>query len=463
MSEFVFLFPTWLWTLLPLWALTAWLLNRSSNKGLIATHLNQALGKQNLNKKNGITKAFCLFGTLAIIALAGPSFSQAERPSFTNSSARVLVMDMSLSMYANDIKPNRMSQARYKAMDLLKLWADGQTGLVVYSADAYLVSPLTSDSNTLINLIPNLSPAIMPYQGANAAAGVELAIKTLTDAGFAKGDIVLFSDEISNDERQQIASLTSSGDWRLSILAIGTPAGAPIQLPDGSMLKSPNGATVVAQTEFANMRRLTNETGGVFAAVQANNTDISAITALTEKVSVTRANSAKDKINDRVNSGYWLVVILLLPTLLLFRRGVLLSVLVMVGAFGMSKPSYANPFINSDQQGYQLYENSDFSAAADVFKDQRWKGIAQYQNGDFEGAVKSLSQFDDLESQYNLANAHTQLGNFEQAKSLYQQVLEQKPDFQDAKENLKIVTQAEQQQQQQQNSQSGPNDSQEES
>lgn len=96
--------------------------------------------------------------------MAGPSWQSAERPSVQNSAARVLIMDMSRSMYATDLAPNRLTQARYKALDLLKGWQEGSTGLVAYAADAYVVSPLTSDSATLANLLPNLSPDIMPYQ-----------------------------------------------------------------------------------------------------------------------------------------------------------------------------------------------------------------------------------------------------------------------------------------------------------
>ncbi|GAK82621.1 TPR domain protein in aerotolerance operon [Vibrio ponticus] len=134
MSELVFLYPTWLWLLVPLVVITLWLCKRTRSKSLIATHLSKAVQQVSRHTTKQIALSLCLGASLAIIALAGPSFSQAERPSYTNTSARVLVMDMSRSMYANDIKPNRLTQARYKAMDLLQLWSEGQTGLVAYAA-----------------------------------------------------------------------------------------------------------------------------------------------------------------------------------------------------------------------------------------------------------------------------------------------------------------------------------------
>ena len=86
---------------------------------------------------------------------------------------------MSRSVYANDIKPSRLAQIKYKAQDLLPLLNQGQTGLVAYAGDAYTLSPLTTDSATLSNLVQNLSPEIMPIQGARADLGVKQAISIM--------------------------------------------------------------------------------------------------------------------------------------------------------------------------------------------------------------------------------------------------------------------------------------------
>lgn len=105
---------------------------------------------------------------------------------------------------------------------------------MAYAADAYVVSPLTSDSATLANLLPNLSPDIMPYQGSDAAAAVSLAITMLQQSGHQQGDLILITDDMSVTEREKLISLLQGSPWRLVTLAIGTPSGAPIPLGDGS-------------------------------------------------------------------------------------------------------------------------------------------------------------------------------------------------------------------------------------
>ncbi|MCY9804624.1 VWA domain-containing protein, partial [Vibrio scophthalmi] len=449
MSEFVFLYPIWLVGVVGWLVLTYWLFSRRRTQSLIAPHLAQALNMRAAKASKLKYYVIALSGVLAFIALAGPSFSQTEKPSFTSNSARVLILDMSLSMYANDIQPNRLSQARYKAMDLLKQWREGSTGLVVYSADAYLVSPLTNDTNTLISLIPSLSPAIMPYQGADAASGVKLAIDTLVNAGFAHGDIVLISDDLDNHETQAIDGLIQDSPWRLSILGVGSSTGAPIPLPNGSLLENNTGNTVVAKTDFGNMQQAARLGNGIFVSVQPDNSDINAIATMTNQIESAEKSASDNRIRDRQNSGYWFTLVLIIPALFLFRRGSVFAVLIALPLLMPSPAAQANPFLTDDQQAHRLFEQEEYQQAADLFKDQRWKGAAQYQAGDYENAIKSLQSFDDIDSQYNLANSLAQAKQYQQAIDKYEQVLATEPNNQDALRNLETVKKVLEQQQQQ--------------
>ena len=121
MSEFTFTAPLFLFALIPWLVLMIWLAQRSGTQTLIAPHLAKALGFKSRQASKSSIFVASFAGIIAIIALAGPSLSLQERPVYTNTNARVLVMDMSMSMYANDVKPNRLTQARYKASDLLSL------------------------------------------------------------------------------------------------------------------------------------------------------------------------------------------------------------------------------------------------------------------------------------------------------------------------------------------------------
>ncbi|MFV0449169.1 MAG: vWA domain-containing protein [Vibrio sp.] len=467
MSDFTLLAPLWLVALIPLAGIVFWLSKHKQSQGLIASHIASALGIENRHRSKTVVSLIALSWLVTVMALAGPSFEKQTRPSYTNSNARILVMDMSLSLYATDIKPNRLTQARYKALDLLKGWSEGSTGLVAYAGDAYTVSPLTSDSATIANLLPNLSPDIMPYQGSNAASGIKMAIEMLKNAGLVRGELVLLADDLDEQEQSDIESELSGTHFKLVILGIGSAAGAPITLSDGSLLKTDNGQTVVAKTNFESMQSLTKKVNGVFTPYQANGQDVVRILAEQQVQQDVSKKNDKKTLTENVNNGYWLLPLLIVPALLLFRRGMIFVLLLTTGITVTSPDANAtswlnigSPWKNRNQQAMEAYHAKDYQSASEQFTDPEWQGVARYQNKDFKGAIESFSKVENPSSrtQYNLANAYAQNGDLDKAKELYQHILQQQPDNQDAKHNLNVVEQAlrqQQQQQQQQQSQSG--------
>lgn len=453
-ENFHFIYPEWLLAFIPLVFVIPWLTEATKQTGLIAPHLNQLLSNNpQKNNPNYILPVSILGAAwlVTVIALAGPSWKKAEIPVVTLSGARVLVMDMSRSMYAVDIPPNRLTQARYKAMDLLPGWSEGSTGLVTYAADGYIVSPLTQDANTLANLIPNLSPEIMPYQGSNAAAGVSQAIDLLKQAGIHQGDIILITDGLSEHEKDETLAVLDDTQVRVSILAIGTQEGAPIELPQKGMLEQ-NGKPVIAKLDLSTLSPITKATGGILQVWQATDSDVNNIIAFTKKPINADSQKSEKEVQERLNEGFWLIIPLVLLALLGFRRGVVLAAVLVILP---PTPSFAAAFKNDDQVGFEQFNAGDFEAAAQSFQSPDWRGIAQYKAGDYAGAIQTLSTQDNPISRYNLGNAYAQTGDLENAQSTYESLLKDYPDFEDAKKNLEIIKQA--QAQSQDNSKQSPN------
>ena len=138
---------------------------------------------------------------LVTLAAAGPSLQRVELPVIKRADALVIVLDLSASMLAADVQPSRVQRARQKILDLLDTRDEGVTGLVVFAGDAHVVTPLTDDTRTIANLMPALSPAIMPLPGADATSGIELASELLRAAGAQGGQVAV-------DDRWAAAALT---------------------------------------------------------------------------------------------------------------------------------------------------------------------------------------------------------------------------------------------------------------
>ncbi|GLR73139.1 vWA domain-containing protein [Aliivibrio sifiae] len=457
MANFTFLYPLWFLALIPLGVLVLIQRKNKNTTGLIAPHIAKQLGMTQKTQGNGFTLGLVLAWLSVTTALAGPSFGYKDSPSFQLSGARVLVMDMSRSVYATDVKPNRLTQEKYKAKDLLPYWKEGMTGLVAYGADSYLVSPLTEDSQTLNNLITNLSPEIMPYKGkgSNLLAAVAQSIDMMTKSGHQQGDIIVLTDGISNQQLDKVMSRVKGTKWRISLLGIGTKNGAPIELPSGQLLTDSSGKTVVATLDSDPLVTLAQATNGVAQLIQSDNSDIETIARLTKTPLEQVTQNSDTQVNSRANHGYWLLFPLVLFSLLSFRKGMFLALLLVLLPVdkSMANTDVSNSLISNDYTAHQQFEQKNYQAASEQFKSKQWKGAAQYKAGDYKGAIESLTGLEDTQSQYNLANALAQNGQLEEAKEKYESLLKTEPDMKDAKKNLDVVNKALEQKQQQQQQQ----------
>ena len=195
-SEFHFLRPFWLIGLPVMWGLIFLLRKKWWQKGNwvkeVEIHLLEFLATSPLQQKQKyLPLIMCLTVTLLLLSLSGPVWQKKTHPLIKKSYARVLVLDLSFSMLASDVKPTRIDRVRFKLEDLLKNFSEGDTALVGYAGEAFVISPLTNDANTISALLPGLHPNIMPVPGSRADLGVELASDLLSRALGRQGHIIL--------------------------------------------------------------------------------------------------------------------------------------------------------------------------------------------------------------------------------------------------------------------------------
>ena len=459
--DFEFIRPAILWLLLPalgLFFIAMLKKKKAQSAPLIAPHLAQFVMSESNNQARQPLWLVALFCSLAIIFSAGPSFEEKQVPVFQSKSARVIVMDMSYSMYSTDIAPNRLMQSRFKALDMIELFKEGDTALVAYAGTAYTISPLTNDATTLANLIPSLSPEIMPDKGSNVLAGLDMAQELLTQAGYLDGDIILITDGIEQQQQSDISGFTNSSQYRLNIYGIGTEQGAPIKLPEGGFLKDNYGQIVVPTLNGSLLKGLAKNSGGQYANYQPSNNDIAIFSpqANSEILKSEKPNLALW----RIDAGIYGLLILLPLALYLFRRSafigavLLLSFIPQQNAHAVELPTL---FKNTDQRALEAYNNQEYQQAAQA-KSNALKGAALYQQGQFEGALNEFSQDKSATGYYNYGNALAKAGQLEAAINAYKQAQSLQSDFTQAADNQALVEQLLKQQQDQENQQG--NDSQ---
>lgn len=397
---------------------------------------------------------------LGVIAIAGPSVQKIDVPVFQRADALVVVLDLSASMAAADVQPSRAQRARQKIRDLLAQRTEGVTGLVVYAGDAHVVAPLTDDVRTIENLLPALTPSIMPLPGSDPTGAIKLAVSLLGAAGAANGQLLLMTDGMPKFDPADVADTLAENRAALSILGIGTESGAPIPLPDGGFVRDSDGDIVVPILDTDTLAAYARALGGPYSTISLDNSDLDRLTGTTGLLD-TGDIQLDRKTDTWLDQGNWLALVLGLGLLPLFRRGALALVLIspLLGSVDAraEEPGYTGGWATSlwrtpDQQGLSALEQGDADTAATLFERPDWRGTAQYQAENWLKAADSFGQLtDDADSLYNRGNALARGGEYEKAIDAYERSLELDPEREDALHNRDLVRQLLEQQSEENN------------
>jgi Ca-activated chloride channel family protein len=455
MADFHFIRPEWLWAFVPLLMLLFWQYRQTRGTARWADFCDPELLPYILENQAGQSQRRLFYGAvlaavLTVLALSGPTWKQLPAPVFRNEAALVIALSLSDSMQAADIKPTRLIRARYKIADILKQRKDGQTALLVYAGDAFTVTPLTEDNETILSQLGVLTPDLMPEKGDNALAALRLAEKLLQQAGLQQGDILLITDGSAS---AQLSELKPANGVRLSVLGVGTEAGAPIQTQGGGFLKDSQGNIWVPKLNSSALSDLAHQGGGLYQSLQDNDRDIEQLADFFERVNASRQAEGQNLLLEQWDDmGPWLLIFVLPLVALQFRKGILL-LLVLPWPQNSQALDWNTLWKNADQQALQAFENQDYSGAIDKFTDPNWKAAALYREGQYQEAADLWKNDTSANGQYNLGNALAKTGQLEEAIKAYDQALKLKPDHQDALENRQKVEDLlkQQQQQQQQN------------
>lgn len=452
-ENFHFLRPLWLLALIPvllfffaMWrvnsVVTAW--DKAIDKKLLPYLLDRS---KNASQRTPLILLFAAW-LLSILALAGPVWEQLPQPVQKREDALVIVLDLSLSMFAPDHSPNRLDLAKRKLRDILALREEGQTALVVYAGDAHTVTPLTDDVVTIESLVPSLSPNIMPLFGSKPVEAIELATGLLDETDASRGKVLLMTDGISGfDEELLITELFEDNDYELLIMGIGTEEGAPIRTNDGNFLTDESGSLIIPTLNKNVLQSLANRVNGRYHDIQLADSDLAYLLTDYELLDEEQLSDVEEEFDVWYEFGPWLLLLVLPIAALSFRRGWLFGLVLITGS-GMMLPSqqaqaleWKDLWKTKDQQAAEAYANEEHSTAALLFESTDWQGAANYRAENYEAAIAAFSAIDSADGHYNRGNALALSGNYQEAIAAYDMALGLQTDHADAIQNKEIVEQ----------------------
>ncbi len=489
-EHFHFLRPEWLWALLPAAVLLGVLMRRGASSGqdnwqrYIDAHLLAHLsmrGSATVSRRKPWLVAALVIGIL-ITGLAGPSWEKAETPSFNGGEPVVAVLSLAQSMNGDDIAPSRLKRAIHKLRDLLAATQGNDRSLVIYSDIPFVAAPLTRDTRVIEQMLPELSTGLMPVLGDRLDLAIDEASQLLQRTAARSGQIILLTDSIGDRPQAslQAAEAARANGYDVSVLAVGTPAGARLQTADGQIISDRDGAAYVSKLPLQALQQLARKGGGSVAVITPDSSDLQQL--LPADIQPVSAGRNSDiRADSWVDNGYWLLLLPVLVAPLLFRRGLVFGLVFMLGVAGFqpktalaenaapasensqgvgASSGWSNLWQTPDQQGSDAFAADDFSTAASTFESPDWQATALYRAGDYQAAAREYASLSATDKDYNLGNALAKGGDFRGALDAYERFLARSPDHENAIFNRDLVAKLLEQQQQQQQQQQDQQDQQ---
>lgn len=313
----------------------------------------------------------------------------------------MIALDVSNSMLAEDIKPNRLEKAKQLVYRLLNDLQDDRVGLVLFAGRAYMQMPLTTDHAAARMYVQNASPQIVPTQGTMISEALKLCGSAFNSKERKYKSIILITDGEDHDPAtMEVAEQLTANGVMVNTVGVGSALGTPIPNSlTGQFKKDDQGNTILSKLNEGQLQQLAAATKGIYVNNENVNAASSAIMKKLSAISETVLEDAAFK--DYIHFFPWfiaLAIILLLGEFLLPERKYGVAILLLIC-------SSANAQNVNTRNGNKFYKEGKYD-----------KAIAEYKKA-------ASANNSNVVSKYNLGNAYYRSGQYGESADTYQQLL----------------------------------------
>ncbi|MEZ5199691.1 MAG: VWA domain-containing protein [Bacteroidales bacterium] len=237
-----------------------------------------------------------------------------------------IALDVSNSMLAEDIKPNRLERAKQAISKLIDKLGNDRIGIIVFAGNAYMQLPITTDYGAAKMFLTTITTKAVPTQGTAIGEAIEMASKSFDDVTHSRAIIVITDGENHEDDAMEAAKDATETGIQVYTIGMGLPDGAPI--PEYNQYgrqvgykKDRQGNTVVTKLNESMLQQIASAGNGVY--VRANNTE-SGLKTVFDEINKLEKTEFESKMfsdyEDRFQYFIAVSLILLIFELLIFER-----------------------------------------------------------------------------------------------------------------------------------------------
>jgi Ca-activated chloride channel family protein len=255
-----------------------------------------------LSFKRGAWKFVMLLVALVfvILGVAGPQFGSKLQQVQKQGVELMVVLDVSNSMMAQDIKPSRLDKAKMAIARMVEKLSNDKVGMIVFAGDAYVQLPITTDYSSAKLFLSNITTDIVPVQGTAIGAAIDLAVKSFTpETETSKAIIIITDGENHQDDAVEAARRAREQGITIHTIGMGLEQGAPIpeKGKPGQFMKDGSGNIVVSKLDAETLGEIARAGNGLY--IRASNTEVGLSTLLDEINSM-----QKSLLEEKVYSDY---------------------------------------------------------------------------------------------------------------------------------------------------------------
>ncbi|RXI44862.1 hypothetical protein CRU99_04610 [Malaciobacter mytili] len=449
-----FLYPNVLFFMLIPTILLAFFI--TTNKKNIEKHFTkEALSKLQVANKflsqSSRNILFFIAILLMIISLARPVLDKKEKEIKQDINSYILALDVSKSMFAQDLPPNRYTFAKTKLLNFIENSKDKEIGIILFSSSSYILSPLTQDITSLKELVKNLDNSIQLENGSEISTAIKTASKLLKNK--TNKNLILLTDGTDKQEFKEEIALANNLNINIYTIGMATNKKSAIKLNENQYLTDEKGNIVtVALNE--QIKHLSLNTNAAYINFTFNNSDINQILQVIDEKKQKEKNDIK-KYKVYTELFYFPLALALFILLIAFSSLPKLKYLPFVLLIFISTDTKASiTDFKIIDKATTLYENQNYKEASKEFKKIAKNSEAHYNLANslykekkYKEAIdeykKVVTSNEDLEFKklHNLGNSYTKINKLQDAIKMYEKALQIKKDKQ-TKENLEIVKKA---------------------
>lgn len=371
-----------------------------------------------------------------------------------------ILVDVSDSMRAQDIKPSRIERSKRELVDLLGILEGDRVGLIPFAGDPYVACPLTTDYEVFDLFISELSPDLIPTPGTDLAAAINLAVKSFDPVrSRAKAIILLTDGEITLGELGALSAELAKNEIRVFVIGLGDTRGAPVPKPGGDgFIADAKGNLVISKLDEEGLQWLAQETGGTYVRSVTGDLDLEQIYLKGIK-KVLEADELKSGMRKTPLERFQIplllgfIFLLLEPLMGWGKKGIVCLIFFISMGSG---PSHAWDLLDFERAN-QAYDKKEYDQAGEGYRsliqggEKAAKvhynlGNTLYRQGKYQEAgreyteaLNSGEQAIREDSLYNLGGALYRQDQLQEAVSTYDRLLEMNPDHQQGRLNRDFI------------------------